>query len=146
MSPDLVLVDTNVLIYAMLPETEHHQRARMLLERGQGEDGRLCFTPQIFSEFYAIATNPRRVTLPRTPQEVLITFNQIMELRGMILLPIPLDILDRMKSLLEKYPVKGNEIFDIQLVASMLGNGVEKIQTFNRKHFERYSEITILEQ
>ena len=113
MSLDLSLVDTNVLIYAMFPDSEHHRPSRKVLEQAQGEEARLCLTPQFFSEFYAIATNPRRVSQPRTPQEALSAMNRILELPGIALLPIPLDILDRMTSLLQKYPVKGNGIFDI---------------------------------
>jgi predicted nucleic acid-binding protein len=142
---DLALVDTNVLVYAMFPESEHHLPSRKAIEQAQGEEVRLCLTPQIYSEFYAIMTNPRRVSQPRSPIEALEALDRIVELPGMALLPIPLDILDRMKSLLQKYPVKGNGIFDIQLVATMLGNGVNKLFTFNREHFERISEIKIVE-
>ena len=115
-----------------------------MLEQAQGEEARLCLTPQIFSEVHAIATNPRRVSQPRTPQDALSALNRILELPGIVLLPIPLDILDRMTFSLQKYPVKGNGIFDIQLVATMLGNGVDKIYTFNREHFQRFAEIKVV--
>jgi hypothetical protein len=81
----------------------------------------------IFSEFYAIVTNPRRVTVPRTSPEALQALDEILELPGMILLPIPVDILERMKMLLQKYPVTGYAVFDIHLLATILGNGVDKI-------------------
>jgi predicted nucleic acid-binding protein len=49
-----------------------------------------------------------------------------------------------MKILLQKYPVTGYSVFDIQLLATILGNGIDKIYTFDRKHFERFSEIQVL--
>jgi predicted nucleic acid-binding protein len=143
MSLDLTVVDTNVLVYAMFPESENYNPSRAILDKAKQENITLCITPQIFSEFYAIVTNPRRVTAPRTSQEALQALDEILELPGMILLPIPVDILTRMKTLLQKYPVTGYAVFDIQLLATILGNGIEKIYTFDRKHFERFSEIKI---
>jgi predicted nucleic acid-binding protein len=145
MSLDLALVDANVLVYAMFPESEHYNPSRAILDKARQEEINLCITPQIFSEFYAVVTNPRRVTAPRTPQEALHALGEVLELPGMILLPIPVDILDRMKKLLQKYPVTGYAVFDIQLLATVLGNGIDKIYTFDRKHFERFSEIQMLQ-
>jgi predicted nucleic acid-binding protein len=145
MSLDITLVDTNVLVYAMFPESEHYNPSRAILDKSRQEEINLCITPQIFSEFYAIVTNTRRVTVPCTSQEALRVLDEILELPGMILLPIPVDILDRMKTLLQKYPVTGHSVFDIQLLATILGNGIEKIYTFDRNHFERFSEIQILQ-
>jgi hypothetical protein len=36
-------------------------------------------------------------------------------------------------------------VFDLQLAATMLGNGVGKIYTVNRSDFEPFEEIEVLE-
>lgn len=52
--------------------------------------------------------------------------------------------LDKIIELLKKYSVKAQDIFDLQLVATMLSNNITRIYTYNEKDFARYSEIEIL--
>jgi predicted nucleic acid-binding protein len=70
--PDLALVDTNLLVYALLTDGPHYAPSRALLDQAQAGSLSLCVTPQVLAEFYAIVTNARRVTDPRPPQEVFI--------------------------------------------------------------------------
>jgi predicted nucleic acid-binding protein len=62
---------------------------------------------------------------------------------GMYLLPFPADLIDRTQALLERRPVTGSAVFDVQIVATMLGNGVKTIYTFDRKGFEPFEEIKV---
>jgi len=43
-----------------------------------------------------------------------------------------------------RQPLTRGAVFDLQLLATMLGNGVRTIYTFNRQHFERFVEIDVL--
>ncbi len=43
-----------------------------------------------------------------------------------------------------QHPVSGAGIFDVQLAATILGNGVARIYTFDRLHFERFDELEVL--
>lgn len=43
--------------------------------------------PQNLAEFYAIVTNARRVSTPRTPEEALAVIEQFLERPGLELLP-----------------------------------------------------------
>jgi hypothetical protein len=38
----------------------------------------------------------------------------------------------------------GRDVFDLQLVATMLGNGVRRIYTFNAKDFEPFQELEVI--
>lgn len=40
--------------------------------------------------------------------------------------------------------VVGGDLFDIQLVATMLGNGITRIYTFNRDAFVPFSELEVI--
>ncbi len=144
MSDEVALVDTNVLVYALYPEVEHHVPARSLLERAQAGQLDLCLVPQILTEFFAVVTNPRRVTEPRRPDEAIDAIERFLVMPGMMLLQAPTDIVGRWLSLARKYPVTGGATFDVQLIAAMLGNDVRKIYTFNRDHFQRFGEIEVL--
>lgn len=144
MSPDQSLVDTNVLIYSFSKESEHYQVCRELLNKAQDGKFFLCVAPQILAEFYAIATDPRRTTAPQKPNDLLAVIDQLLAMPGMTILPLPVDVVERWVSLIRKHPVTGSDIFDIQLVATMLGNGINRIYTYNRKDFEKFSEIEVL--
>jgi uncharacterized protein len=144
MPEEWALIDANVLVYATYPECEFYVRARALLDRAQSGEVALCVTSQVLAEFYAVVTDARRVTKPRQPLEVLKTIEDVMHMPGMSLLPTPIDVVDRWIVLARKYPVTRGAIFDVQLAATMLANGVVKIYTFNRGHFERYHELEVL--
>ena len=54
------------------------------------------------------------------------------------------DIIKKTLELCKKYNIKGQEIFDVQIIATMLSNDVTKIYTYDKNHFERFKEIEIL--
>ena len=144
MSDSPALVDTNVLVYAVYPESEHHAASRGFLDKAQSGELSLCIAVQTLAEFYAVVTDSRRVAVPRGPEEALATMETIAAMPGMTLLPVPADALERLLVLARKYPVTRGAVFDLQLLATMLGNGVRTIYTFNRQHFERFDEIDVL--
>jgi toxin-antitoxin system PIN domain toxin len=144
MSDDMALVDTNVLVYALYRESAHHERCRALLDQAQAGQIDLCVAPQNLAEFYAIVTDPRRVATPRQPAEALDVIDRILAMPGMTLLSMPNDVVQRWMALSRQRPALRGAIFDLQLVATMLGNGVRKIYTFDRSDFEPFGEIEVL--
>ena len=63
----------------------------------------------------------------------------------MTVLALPVDVVDRWLALLEQHPVRRKKIFDLQLAATMLANGVKTIYTFNVKDFIPFAELKVLE-
>jgi len=63
---------------------------------------------------------------------------------GMTLLPTPADLVARWTNLARQHAVTRGAIFDLQLVAAMLGNEVRRIYTFDTEDFERFSELEVL--
>ena len=110
------------------------------MERTKTAGAGLCIAPQNLAEFYAIVTNARRVPTPRTPAEALAVIEQFLERPGLELLPVPTDIVARWIALVRQHPVVGGDLFDIQLIATMLGNGITRIYTFNRDDFVAFSD------
>ena len=51
------------------------------------------------------------------------------------ILPILGTVVARWAELAEKHGVTGADVFDLQLVATMLENGVRRIYTYNRSDF-----------
>jgi predicted nucleic acid-binding protein len=63
---------------------------------------------------------------------------------GVSLLPTPVDLVDRWLGLMRRRPVTRGAVFDVQLVATMLGNGIRKIYTLNDSDFRPFDEVEVL--
>ena len=139
------MLDTNVLVYAFDRQSTFHEASRALLARAADEksQNRYSVTPQVLAEFFAVVTNPRRVQNPRTPQEALDAIEQLTALPRLSVLAIPVDVVARWIALARRHEVRCSGVFDLQLVATMLANGVRKIYTFDRSHFEHFNEIEV---
>lgn len=60
-------------------------------------------------------------------------------------LPSPATAVEGVIDLLRRHPVTGGEVFDLQLAATMLANGVQRIYTFNTADFQGVTELAILQ-
>jgi predicted nucleic acid-binding protein len=144
MSADRALLDTNILIHALDPSSAYYPACDALLARTKVADAGLCVAPQNLAEFFAITTSARRVPIPRKPEEALAVIEQFLERPGLELLPMPTDIVSRWVALARRHPVVGGDVFDLQLVATMLASGVDRIYTFNRDDFVPFSELEVI--
>jgi predicted nucleic acid-binding protein len=145
MSPDAVVLDTNILVYALYEDAEHHKACRHLLDRAQNGEAALCVTPQMLAEFFSTVTNPRRVTEAKSPEEGISVITAILAMPGMTLLPLPIDIVSRWIALVQQHPISGSRIFDVQIVATMLGNDINRVYTYNTSDFMGFDdEIEVL--
>jgi predicted nucleic acid-binding protein len=138
------LVDTNVLVYSMYPEAEKHTACKALLDQGQTGERQLCIAPQVIGELYAVITDSRRVTNPFTPGEALDVAESLLAMPNMLLLPTPPDLVIRWISLARRNPVPRGAVFDFQLIATMLGNNIQRIFTCNKRHFDKFPELEVL--
>lgn len=138
------LLDTNILLYAHLEEeTEHYHESARLLELARTGEEHFAVTPQVLWEFYSVITNPRRTSQPYSADIALAAMDRLLSYPGIAVLPYPFDLTDRVRGLLARQPVTGGNIYDLQIVASMLGNGVSTIFTYNRQDFEPFPEIRV---
>jgi predicted nucleic acid-binding protein len=137
------LVDTNVLIYALDADAAQHAVARSLLEAARDGAAVLYVTSQVLCEFYSIVTNARRVAKPRSPADALKALADL--LTFLHVLPIPVQAAQGLMDLLQRHPVSGGDVFDLQIIATMQANGLERIYTFNRGDFDAISGITVIE-
>lgn len=141
---ELSLLDTNILVYAADETSVYHQDAIILREKGLRGEIPLCICPQVLTEFFAIVTDPRRVNNPRTPAEARSEIKKYIQSKNILKIYPGPDIIKRILDLLTRYEVSKQEIFDLQLVATMLANNVVRIYTYNQDDFSRYPEIEVL--
>ena len=119
---------------AAVPSSSEHKRG----------DLTLCFTSQTLAELFSVVTSAKRVSDPRIPQEAVGAIQSLLALPGATLLPVPTDVTSRWLDLLSRYPVRGGAIFDLQLIATLMANGVEQICTFNRQDFEGFPGLQVV--
>jgi predicted nucleic acid-binding protein len=137
-------VDTNILVYALYQGVPNPAASRALLDQAKSPGAGLCIAPQSLAEFFAVVTNPKRVQPAKTVADALTAIEDIVALPGMSVLPVPVDLVDRWVQLIRQHPVTGAEVFNVQLVATMLANGVTTLYTFNVSDFQPFTQIQVL--
>ena len=101
----------------------------------------LYVTSQILCESSSVITNPRRVVTASSSAEALSSISALLALSGLWVLPIPAPAVAGWMDLLKRRRVTGSSVFDLQIVATMLANGVNRIYTDNSDDFEVFSEL-----
>lgn len=138
------LVDTNVLVYRANLSSPFHAASANLIQRGLKGEIPLCIAPQNLTEFYAVVTSPKRVSVPISPTCAIAEIEQYLRSGNIRKIYQTAFLLPKLLSLIKAYSPTRQQIFDLQLVATMLINGVTCIYTFNDKHFVKYSEIEVI--
>jgi hypothetical protein len=105
-------------------DAPQYELSRALLQSAREGSTTLYVTSQILCEFYSVVTNAKRVPNPRSPEAAVLAISGL--LTYLHVLPTPADAVELWLDLLRRCPVKGAKIFDLQIVASMLANGVRK--------------------
>ena len=135
MFPDRSVVDTNVLVYAHLTASPQHADSLAPIDRAKDPAAGLCVFPQMVAEFFAIVTNPKRVTTPMDGRTALTAIDKLLAYPGLTVLPVPTDIVPRLLVLLRAAPVTGPRVFDYQIAAVMLQAGISTLYTYNTTDF-----------
>jgi predicted nucleic acid-binding protein len=135
------VLDANILAYAVNADAPQHAVSRTLLDAASDPSVALYVTSQILCEFYSTITSPRRVAVVSIPKEAWHLITAILALPGIRVLPMPASSVAEWMRLLERRPVTGGDIFDLQIVATMKANGIQRIYTFNTNDFSVFSEL-----
>jgi uncharacterized protein len=143
MSAEPGIVDANVLVYALDTNAPQHSASLALLDAGRTGATTLYVTSQVLCEFYSIFTNPSRVLKPRTVAAAIAAITDLLSF--LHVLPIPARPVEGWLDLLRRRPVTGGAVFDLQIAAAMLANGVHRIYTYNTGDFEGFEELAVAE-
>lgn len=141
---DLVLLDTNVIVYATDSSSPYHAQAKSIRDSGIEGKLSLCVCPQVLAEFFAVATNPKRVANPIYSQVAIVEVKKYFQSESIMKIYPKEDILERMIALFKYHPIEKAEIFDLQLIATMLSNEVSQIYTYDQELFTKFEEIKVL--
>lgn len=137
--PNAYLLDTNSLLGFATPHHHNAATTRPALIALEAAGARLCVTPQVLIEFYAVATRDRPDRgLGWTPQGAT---------KAIAALVAKFEMLDdapavfaQWQKLTTAHKVKGKSAHDTRLAAVALAHGVPALLTSNTRHFARFAK------
>jgi toxin-antitoxin system PIN domain toxin len=143
MTADRVLLDTSLLIAASVEEHPSHGASVAYLDRLADHRTPTCITPQICREFMSVLTRaaigPRAFSVPEALQALQVWRTNC----GVLGESEP--VLQRWLQLVEQFQVRGKQVHDAHIVATMLSHDVARIATWNIIDFERYGDLLQVE-
>jgi predicted nucleic acid-binding protein len=129
-------VDTNVLLRALMPQLPLHKPCEALIQKMWTDSVELWINRQIIREYLVQALHPNTFSPPLTvaqvtPQISLITalFRTADETH---------QTTSELLRLLQMYEIRGKQVHDANLVATMKVYGIETLLTLNIGDFKRF--------
>jgi predicted nucleic acid-binding protein len=138
-----VFLDTNILVYASIPESPFHSIAANRIQILEEVGHELWISRQVLREYLATLTRPQVFTEPipiatlNAEIRFFVNHFQIAEDNS--------QVTERLLTLMEQVAVGGRQVHDANIVATMQAYGINQLLTHNTVDFERFAEfITVL--
>lgn len=140
MAATTYLLDSNILLRWVKPDHSDYHAIVSATDSILRQGGLLCYTSQNVAEFWNTCTRP----LDRNGYGL--SSHEADRKAGFFeerlqLLPEGPAVHEIWRKLIVAHNVRGVQVYDTRLVASMKVHGVKRILTFNTKDFVRYTEI-----
>ena len=135
--PEAVFVDTNILIYAAIPAFPWHPDAVARLSELDAGGGTVWISRQTLREYLSALSRPSTFT-PAIPMTSLIADVTSLIARFGILEDGPA-VTTALLTVLADVTCGGKQVYDANIVATMIAHGVRKILTHNVGDFRRFS-------
>jgi len=131
------LLDTNILLRMSKNDDPHYPTITSALQVLVSQGARLCFTSQVLGEFWNASTRPLDrngfgLSIDETDR-----IARISE-RDFELLPESRNVHDRWRQLLLAQEVRGVQVHDARIAASMYVHRVTQLLTINVRDFHRF--------
>jgi predicted nucleic acid-binding protein len=130
----VVFIDTNVLVYATVPESPWYEHANAALAGAPAAEGG-AISRQVLREYLCAMS---RMPLCDRTNAPLAAVVQSLEATFVVLEDGPL-VTARLLDLIQQVAVGGRQMHDANLVATMLVHGVERLLTANTADFARFA-------
>jgi predicted nucleic acid-binding protein len=138
-APEAVFIDTNVLIYAAVPDYPEHAAAVTQLSRLDQSGARAWISRQVLREYLAALTRPSAFT---PPIEMTAALADLPALLGRFaILEDGSAVTRALIAILQSVPCGGKQVHDANIVATMLAHGVRRLLTHNVRDFQRFTSL-----
>jgi len=137
-------LDTNVLIYAHMPDLPDHVRVRsFLLSQLANEDVTLVITPIILHEFVHVITDGKRFDPPVSMADALAVARVYLDHTNVECLSLDGQAVAGAFALIERHQLGRKRIADTLFAACLLGHGVHELITCNPADFRIFDSLTL---
>jgi predicted nucleic acid-binding protein len=138
------LVDTSVLVRALLPSDPKSGVARRALSSLLANGRTLVLLPQIVAELWTVATRPEAENgLGYSPERLcrlIDRYKEHFEFRYETEA-----VFKEWRELVSQLRVRGKQVHDARIAAAAIAHGIDGILTFNPRDFQRYEGIAIVD-
>ena len=130
-----ILLDSNVLLYAMDKKSKYHTISINILENKKYE---LFVSTKNIAEILAVSSKIK------IDKNLVLNFIDNIIFKVSNLIYPNKESFNQFLKIIKTYNIKGNQVYDMEIASIMLANGINTIATFNHKDFREINEIEIL--
>lgn len=127
----MIVIDTNILIYAHRSAVPEHARARKALETASRLDDWAIAASSIL-EFWSVVTHPAASGRPSTPSEARAFVESLVHAGARLLSPGPA-LGQRVLEAAERLGVVGPRVFDLHIALTALDHGATEMWSHDRR-------------
>jgi predicted nucleic acid-binding protein len=136
-APETAFVDTNILIYAAIPAFPWHGDAVARLSELEASAVTLSISRQTIREYLSALSKPSSFT-PAIPTAALLPDIAALTARFTVVEDGPA-VTAALITILTTVACGGKQVYDANIVATMIAHGIRKILTHNVGDFQRFS-------
>jgi toxin-antitoxin system PIN domain toxin len=141
----VLVVDTNVLLYAADRDSEFHAPCRRLLEDVRAQPAPVFLTWSICYEFLRVSTHPRVFRTPWTAVHAWRFLDALLTAPGIsVLQPTERHAAVLAQTLAEQEDLRGNLMHDLHTAVLMREHGISRICTRDTD-FHRFTFLTVVD-
>ncbi len=133
-----MFIDTNIFVNSRIPHAPAHDVARARLARALRGQEPLRISRQIVREYLSVVTRPQTWPVAITHEDALNDVNRLLS-NFEILEDGPV-VTEALLTLCREVAVRGRQIHDANIVATMLAHGEHRLLTFNVSDFQRFDD------
>ncbi|MCA9308688.1 MAG: type II toxin-antitoxin system VapC family toxin [Patescibacteria group bacterium] len=135
-----ILIDTSIIVHSLNKDSFRHSKAVTYLSRLAGQPK--AVTHQNIMEAYRVLTHPKHPN-PMTKQQALDALKYYVD-NCRVISPTE-DTFKSLNTVMASSSVVGNKIMNAYLVATIKANSITKIATFNKRDWEDFVGIEIID-
>jgi hypothetical protein len=139
----MIAVDTNLLVYARVPESPWHFKARAVLQPCLNASAQWAVPWPCVHEFYSVVTNPRIFNKPLSSAEAFAFLDVLNSGGNLRFIGEGPSHLERLRELAVPARLSGGAIHDARIAAICLEHGVHELWSADRD-FVRWPQLKVV--
>lgn len=135
---DKIFIDTNIIVYADSKDDNFSAIARETLKSYADKGYQLYISRQVIREYLVITSRKMILSKNYDSKRLVARIKQFDEY--FIVADDDKLVTDKLLELIDKYQIKGKQIHDTSIVATVIVNNIDHLLTNNINDFKKYNE------